>query len=230
MSFFDSEIVNDDSSHPDPLDAVFAGRAADFGRSAPAGTFSGRMAFVRAVCERFEFADALRTLRESSCIAALRDLETVGRIMLPPGSARKPASSRPLMLSAPVPPAMDVPARFDGVSGLEVRLVDTQDGARPRDGESRSSTPIGRRRHRNQLTGQDAMDQVPGSRARRVAGIPNRQLYPCAAGSRGVAPIKMAGGAFLQLDRAAFANQIISRRLGERRQNPDLDRGDGLSV
>lgn len=77
---------------PNPLDAVFAGRAADFGRSAPAGTFSGRMAFVRAVCERFEFADALGTLRESSCIAALRDLETAGRITLCPAV---PASPRP---------------------------------------------------------------------------------------------------------------------------------------
>ena len=33
-------------------------------------TFSGRMAFARAVCARFEFVDTRGTLRESSCIAA----------------------------------------------------------------------------------------------------------------------------------------------------------------
>ncbi|MCY4306244.1 MAG: hypothetical protein OXC62_15935 [Aestuariivita sp.] len=43
-------------------------------------TFSGRMAFARAVCARFEFVDTRGTLRESSCIAALRELETAGRI------------------------------------------------------------------------------------------------------------------------------------------------------
>ena len=43
-------------------------------------TFSGRMAFARAVCERFDFVDACGRFRDSSCIAALRDLEAAGRI------------------------------------------------------------------------------------------------------------------------------------------------------
>ena len=89
-------------------------------------TFSGRMAFARAVCARFEFVDTRGTLRESSCIAALRELETAGRIKLPPGAARKPASSRPLMQSTSVPPALDVPARVDRVLGFKITLVDTK--------------------------------------------------------------------------------------------------------
>ena len=47
-----------------------------------------------------------------------------------PGIARKPASSRPLMQSTSVPPALDVPARVDRVSGLAVQLVDTKAEAR----------------------------------------------------------------------------------------------------
>ena len=43
-------------------------------------TFSGRMAFARAVCERFDFVDARGHFRDSSCIAALRDLEAAKRI------------------------------------------------------------------------------------------------------------------------------------------------------
>jgi len=93
-------------------------------------TFPGRMAYARAVCARFAFVDARGRLRESSCIAALRELETAGRIMLPPGVARKPVSSRPLMRSTPVPSAMDVPARVDKVSGFAVQLVDTDADAR----------------------------------------------------------------------------------------------------
>ncbi|MCY4303164.1 MAG: hypothetical protein OXC68_15750, partial [Aestuariivita sp.] len=93
-------------------------------------TFSGRMAFARAVCARFAFVDTRGALRESSCIAALRELETAGRIKLPPGVARKPASSRPLMQSTSVPPALDVPARVDRVLGFKITLVETKAEAR----------------------------------------------------------------------------------------------------
>ncbi|MCY4152770.1 MAG: IS4 family transposase [Aestuariivita sp.] len=92
-------------------------------------TFPGRMAYARAVCERFQFVDARGLLRESSCIAALRELETAGRITLPPGVAAKPASSRPLMLSTPVPLAVAVPDRVDKVLGLAVPMVTTKAAA-----------------------------------------------------------------------------------------------------
>jgi len=93
-------------------------------------TFPGRMAFARAVCERFQFVDARGVLRESSCIAALREPGTAGRITLPPGVARRPASPRPVVRSTPVPQATDVPDRVNRVSGLAVQLVDTKAGAR----------------------------------------------------------------------------------------------------
>ncbi len=93
-------------------------------------TFSGPMAYARAVCEHFEFIDAHETLRVSSCIAALRDLEAAGRITLPPGGARKQASSRPLMLPKPVPPVKGVPTRVDAVLGFAVQLVETKADAR----------------------------------------------------------------------------------------------------
>ena len=64
------------------------------------------------------------------CRKGRRELETAGRITLPPGVARKPASSRPLMQSTPVLPAINVPARVDRVLGLAVQLVDTKAEAR----------------------------------------------------------------------------------------------------
>ena len=47
-----------------------------------------------------------------------------------PGVACKPASSRLLMQSTPVPPALDLPARLDKLLGLAVQLVDTKAEAR----------------------------------------------------------------------------------------------------
>jgi len=93
-------------------------------------TFSGRMAFARAVCERFDLVDARGRFRDSSCIAALRDLESAGRITLPPGVAHTPASSRPLLLATPVSPAVRVPRRVDTGAGLDVKLVGTKAEAR----------------------------------------------------------------------------------------------------
>ncbi len=92
--------------------------------------FSGRMAFARAVCGRFDFIDARGRFRDPSCIAALRDPGAAGRITLPSGIERRQASSRPLMLSMPAAPAVRVPQRVDRVSGLDVRLVGTKAGAR----------------------------------------------------------------------------------------------------
>ena len=92
-------------------------------------TFSGRMAFTRAVCRRFQFVDGVGNLRTASCIAVLRELAAAGRIQLPPSPANKSGPSRPKMLATAVPQATDVPKRVDQISGFAVQLVTTEDAA-----------------------------------------------------------------------------------------------------
>ena len=89
-------------------------------------TFSGRMEFARAVCQKFHFVDSVGNWRISSCIAVLRDLEAAGRIQLPPRTASTSGPSRPKMQAASVPHATDVPDRVDKISGFSVQRVDTK--------------------------------------------------------------------------------------------------------
>ena len=89
----------------------------------PPGSFAGRTAFAREVCARFDFVDALGNPRQSSCIAALRDLEAAGLIRLPPAGPGMGVARRPRMLPDPVPAACGVPERVDAVVGLDVRPV-----------------------------------------------------------------------------------------------------------
>ena len=89
----------------------------------PPESFPGRTAFAREVCARFGFVDALGNPRESSCRAALRDLEAAGRIRLPPARRSPRVAPGPRMLSDPVAAACGVPDRVDAVAGLEVRPV-----------------------------------------------------------------------------------------------------------
>ncbi len=96
----------------------------------PLGNFPGRTAFAREVCARFDFVDALGNPRESSCIAALRDLEAAGRIRLPLAGPGMGVARRPRTLPEPVPAACGVPDRVDAVVGLDVRPVAGRDEAR----------------------------------------------------------------------------------------------------
>ena len=96
----------------------------------PPGSFPGRTAFAREVCARFDFVDALGNPRESSCIAALRDLEAAGRIRLPPAGPGMGVARRPRALPEPVPAACGVPDRVDAVVGLDVRPVAGREEAR----------------------------------------------------------------------------------------------------
>ena len=97
-----------------------------------AESLSGRWEMARAVCGLFGFVDARGSLREASCLAALRELEDAGGIRLPPPGRGFGISRRPRVLSEPVPPAASVPAVVHEVGGLHVRLIDG-DGERVQD-------------------------------------------------------------------------------------------------
>ena len=134
--------------------------------------------------------------------AALREQDTAGRQKLPPprggGAARKPASSRPLMLSTPLPQATDVPDRVDGVSGLAVQLVDTKAEARllarlPHDGHPQGAVRHGGRQLRyvinsdhGVLGGALRLPAAPNDRAR--PGVPVSDVAPPPRPKRILAP------------------------------------------
>ncbi len=96
----------------------------------PPETFSGRTALAREVCRAFGFSDAAGAWRLSSCLAALRDMEAAGRLRLPPPGPGSGVSRRPCVLARPVPAAVSVPPRVDGVRGLRLQLVETPEEAR----------------------------------------------------------------------------------------------------
>ncbi len=96
----------------------------------PPESFPGRTAFAREVCARFGFFDALGNPRESSCRAALRDLDAAGLVKLPPARRSPSVAPRPQMSSDPVPAACGVPKRAGAVAGLDVRPVAGREEAR----------------------------------------------------------------------------------------------------
>ena len=96
----------------------------------PPESFSGRTALAREVCRVFGFSDASGSWRESSCLAALRDMEAAGRLRLPPAGPGTGVSRRPRVLPEPVPEAVSVPPRVDGIGNLHLRLVDGPDEGR----------------------------------------------------------------------------------------------------
>lgn len=81
------------------------------------------------LCERYGFFDTLGSAQTSSCLKALRELESKGHIELPrplwpwaPGSPRR--------LSAPVAPPQGVPAQVGDLCGLRLMVVETEDRMR----------------------------------------------------------------------------------------------------
>ena len=65
-------------------------------------------------------------------------------------------------------------------------------------------------------------------RDEQAAAVPDQQLRAPGADHRRDLPFALAGGAVLQVDQAALADQEVLRRQRERREDPDLDRRLGL--
>ena len=89
------------------------------------GKFETRSAAGRGVCEAFGFFDAHGRPQLSSCLSALRAMESDGRISLPPEARRGQETSGPAMLGRPVPDPDGVPGSAGLVDGFElVPVVD----------------------------------------------------------------------------------------------------------
>ena len=84
----------------------------------------GRLAFARKVCAIFDFCDSRGRPQVAGCLAALRELERRGVLVLPPAGAAAGARHRPQRLGQPVPPAVGVPDRVDRIEGLAVVRVE----------------------------------------------------------------------------------------------------------
>jgi hypothetical protein len=89
-----------------------------------------RSQLAEAVCERLGFHDARGEKQLSGCLKALRTLEATGHFVLPEvrTTASRPGSPRRLSEAVAFP--LDVPARVDDVSGLELKLVTSPDHMR----------------------------------------------------------------------------------------------------
>ena len=73
-----------------------------------------------------------------------------------------------------------------------------------------------------------AAGQLLRHRDEQAAAVPDQQLRAPGADHRRDLPFALAGGAVLQVDQAALADQEVLRRQRERREDPDLDRRLGL--
>lgn len=90
-----------------------------------------RSQLAEAVCEQFGFHDVRGEKQLSGCLKALRTLETAGHFVLPESrQATASCPCSPRRLPEPVPLSVDVPARVDDVSGLELILVINPDHMR----------------------------------------------------------------------------------------------------
>jgi len=83
-----------------------------------------RSELAGAVCEEFGFYDARGRPQVSSCVKALRELESAGQFILPVAQ-RKTGPSSPRGLPEGVEPPNDVPAQAGEVQGLRLVLVET---------------------------------------------------------------------------------------------------------
>ncbi|MCB1689269.1 MAG: DUF4338 domain-containing protein, partial [Halioglobus sp.] len=83
-----------------------------------------RTALARQACEHFAFRDGRGRAQISGCLRALRELEAAGHFALPAALTR-PGAGGVRRLSAPVPPAIDVPPRAGEVKGLRLVRVDS---------------------------------------------------------------------------------------------------------
>jgi hypothetical protein len=82
-----------------------------------------RSQLAEAVCEQLGFHDACGKKQLGGCLKALRKLEAAGHFILPEVRTTASGPGSPRRLSEPVAFPLDVPARVDDVSGLELILV-----------------------------------------------------------------------------------------------------------
>ncbi len=91
---------------------------------------NSRSKLAKRVCEEFSFYDARGLIQISSCVKALRDLETAGLITLPAPtirSGRKPGKPAVRRLAEPVAPPSGVPAQVGDIEDLQLVLARTDE-------------------------------------------------------------------------------------------------------
>ncbi len=88
-----------------------------------------RSEFAEKICEHFGFINPLGINQRSGCIKALRELESAGKIILPPPS-RKPSKRSPRRLQEPLSPLKNVPDSVEKLSELTLLRVETEEHMR----------------------------------------------------------------------------------------------------
>ena len=88
-----------------------------------------RSSLANAVCQRFNFHNALGQPQTGGCIKGLRELERAGHFILPASNAPTVIKS-PRRLDCAVPNPLDVPAQAGDVCGLALIKVDSVDQMR----------------------------------------------------------------------------------------------------
>lgn len=91
---------------------------------------TSRMRLAQWVCQKFRLRDARGTLRISSCVKALRDLERDGCFKLPPRIPKNSSPGRVRRLSGPVLEPKGVPGEVGKVLNLSLVLVKDDEGMR----------------------------------------------------------------------------------------------------
>lgn len=88
----------------------------------------GRNQLAVWLCKQFGFRNSQGKLQDTSCLAALRDLEREGHFELPPSRRSALVSQRrPRRLSEPVPEPRDLPETVGEIRGLRLILVRPDD-------------------------------------------------------------------------------------------------------
>lgn len=87
----------------------------------------GRNQLAVWLCQEFGFRNFRGKLQDTSCLAALRELEREGHFELPPQRSRLVSQRQPRRLSEPVPEPQDVPETVEEIQGLRLILVKPDD-------------------------------------------------------------------------------------------------------
>jgi hypothetical protein len=88
-----------------------------------------RTMVAECVCEHYAFFDARGAAQTSSCLKALRELESRGLVALPKPLVQ-PGPGSPRRLSGPVAAPRGVPAQLGDLCGLHLSLVRAEDQMR----------------------------------------------------------------------------------------------------
>lgn len=88
---------------------------------------ANRTAIANILCEHFDFVDARSKPQTSSCLKALRDLDSCGDIKLPKPTRAGPQKTSPLRLNTPVPEPENLPESVESIAHLRIELVENTD-------------------------------------------------------------------------------------------------------